>query len=178
MEKRTRVPMFFKFLVGCLALAAMLITGGLLVVRSETKMKSRGNYLTKHFKRYAKYQEGLGRGVSTAADRVAQNPQLRELLAETIPLAGSEPTPSAAKIAAAEFELLSGEHSLEPDLMVVFGTGDANLIWASPDSIISRQDLRDLEPVARLRSRGIWATRSAAMDTPSPSPSWYLAYRL
>ncbi len=155
MEKRTRIPMFFKFLVGCLTLAAMLILGGAWVVQSETKMKSRGNYLTKHYKRYAKYQEGLGRGVSSAADRIAQTPQLRVLLASTDTVeeaAPAAPTPSAAQIAATEFDLLSGKRGLQPSLMVVFGTGDANLIWASPHSIITREDLRDLEPVARLRN--------------------------
>ena len=47
-----RIPMFWKFLVGCLTLAGLLIAGAYLVVRSERKMKDRGEYLEKHFKRY------------------------------------------------------------------------------------------------------------------------------
>ena len=34
--RKLRFPMFFKFLVGCLALAALLIVGGTFVVRNET----------------------------------------------------------------------------------------------------------------------------------------------
>ena len=151
MDKRTRVPMFFKFLVGCLTLAAMLILGGAWVVRSETKMKSRGNYLTKHFKRYAQYQESLGRGISTAADRLAQSPELRSQLAASGATGDGVPAISAAKLVENEFNLLSGDRGLAPDLLVVFGSGESDLVWASPNSIITRNDLRDLGPVAHLR---------------------------
>jgi len=150
MNKTLRIPMFFKFLVGCLTLAGLLITGGVLVVRSETKMKSRGNYLKKHFMRYAQYQAGLGRGVSTVADRLAHSDELRRALAAN----GDEapPAPSAQAIGQRELKILSGKNGLRPDLLVVFGRGDDNLAFASPGSVVEAEDLRDLEPVARLRN--------------------------
>ena len=70
---RFRFPMFLKFWIGCSALAALLIAGGVLVVRSETRMKSRGNYLEKHFKRYQDYQEGVGHAVSSGCFRLVNN---------------------------------------------------------------------------------------------------------
>ena len=62
--RKLRVPMFFKFLIGCLALAAMLIIGGTFVVRNETRLRSRGNYLQKQDQRLAKKQ------TSTSGDHV------------------------------------------------------------------------------------------------------------
>ena len=75
-----RIPMFFKFLAGCLSLAFLLIAGAGVVVHLRTRMESRGNYLEKHFKRYQDYQEGLGRAVSAAVDLVVHEPSLRQAL--------------------------------------------------------------------------------------------------
>jgi len=81
-----------KFLVGCLTLSALLITGGYLVVRAKTKLKSRGNYLEKHFNRYLNYQAGLGRAVSSVAEVLAADPKLRAaLLPKTRKRPGTKP---------------------------------------------------------------------------------------
>src|SRR5205085_7347118 len=71
-----RVPLFVKFLIGNLTLAALLITGGYLVVRSQARLKDRGNYLDKHFKRFAGYLEGLSRALSSAGKIVADNDEI------------------------------------------------------------------------------------------------------
>ncbi len=145
--------MFWKFLAGCLTLAGLLIFGGYMVVRSETQMKSRGRYLVKHFKRYLNYQDGLGRALSSAADREASNPALRRALATS--LAGGPEAEAARAHAASMFEraygVYSGKNNIRPDLMILF---DANgkLVWASPDSIVRGEDLRELEAVARIRT--------------------------
>ena len=44
---KLRFPMFSKFLIGCLLLAGLLIVGGTYVVKSETQLRARGNYLQK-----------------------------------------------------------------------------------------------------------------------------------
>ena len=53
---RLRMPMFYKFFAGCALLALLLIFAGMLIVRHESKMRSRVDYLGKHYKRYLGYQ--------------------------------------------------------------------------------------------------------------------------
>ena len=52
--------MFAKFLVGCLTLAALLIVGGTYVVKSETQMRSRGNFLQKSLRRATGHVDNVG----------------------------------------------------------------------------------------------------------------------
>src|SRR5687767_7379192 len=107
-QRRLRIPMFLKFLAGCLSLAAILIIGFTLVVRSETKMESRGNYLEKHFKRYLEYQAGLGQAVSSVADLVADHDGMQRALAGTAE-PGVDPTAAGAALAERQFKALSGQ---------------------------------------------------------------------
>jgi methyl-accepting chemotaxis protein len=149
--------MFLKFWIGCAVLAGLLIAGGVLVVRSETRMKSRGNYLEKHFKRYLDYQEGLGRAVSSVADVMANDMRLKQGLVGSpgmytgpVPLTAPPAETTAAKKLAEElFDQMNGKNGLRPDLFLVF-TQDS-LVYASPDSPVRAEDLRELEPVARVR---------------------------
>jgi len=148
-----RIGMFWKFLVGCVSLAGLLILGGYLVVRSETKMESRGDYLKKHFDRYLKYQDGLGRAVSSVADREANDSELRR---ELTPTPGADGRPAidgdgAARRMDAVFKVLSGENSLQPQFMILFDKNGV-LVWSSPDSTIKSSDLRELEAVQRVRT--------------------------
>ncbi|HUS63491.1 MAG TPA: methyl-accepting chemotaxis protein [Kofleriaceae bacterium] len=150
--------MFLKFWIGCAVLAGLLIAGGVLVVRSETRMKSRGNYLEKHFKRYLDYQEGLGRAVSSVADVMASDMRLKQALVGQPPIvtgpAPATPPPpvtgaSAAVLAEQLHDQMNGKNGLRPDLFLVF-TQDS-LVYASPDSPINAANLREIEPVARVR---------------------------
>jgi methyl-accepting chemotaxis protein len=151
--------MFLKFWVGCSTLATLLIIGGLLVVRAETKAatKSRGDYLAKHFKRYEQYQEGLGQAVSSVASMMATDNQLIAALTPT----SSPPseTPEGAKVATVEdpktlaeglFQRVSGKNAVRPDLFVVFDS--SKMIWSNPASKLGPEDIEELEPVARVRS--------------------------
>ncbi len=148
-----RINMFWKFLAGCLLLAGLLLLGGYLVVRSETRMKSRGNYLEKHFKRYLNYQDGLGRAVSSVTDREANEPELRRALTPHADADGKTiiDRQHAAELIGNVFKILSDKNSLQPDVMVLFDK-NGGLIWASPDSPIQSSDLRELEAVARVRT--------------------------
>lgn len=153
-KQKRRVPMFLKFWVGCSTLAALLILGGLLVVRAETKMKSRGDYLAKHFKRYMEYQEGLGEAVSSVASMMATDGELVRALSG--PPAGglagepSTETPTPAATAKRLFERVSGKSGVQPDFLVVFD--GSKLVWASPAAKLDAEDIEALEPVSRVRA--------------------------
>ncbi len=143
--------MFWKFLVGCLTLAFLLILGGYFVVRSETRMKSRGYYLEKHFKRYLNYQAGLGRAVASAADREAADPTLRRALAEP-PVSATDSTadyPAATDILERAFKIYSDKNGIQPDVMLVFDD-KYRMVWSSPDSPIHSGELRELLAVNRI----------------------------
>ena len=159
-KSKRRVPMFLKFWVGCSTLATLLIIGGLLVVRSETKAatKSRGDYLAKHFKRYEQYQEGLGQAVSSVASMMATDGQLIAALTPTS-VPPSEPPEGVVPIsrpgdprelAEGLFQRVSGKNAVRPDLFVVFDT--SKMIWSNPASKLGPEDIEELEPVARVRS--------------------------
>ncbi|HEV7554085.1 MAG TPA: hypothetical protein VGO00_01455, partial [Kofleriaceae bacterium] len=79
---KMRVPMFVKFLVGCLSLAALLIVGGTYVVKNETKLKSRGNYLAQAERRLHGYVERVGRGMTGTVELLAADNEIREGLAK------------------------------------------------------------------------------------------------
>lgn len=149
----TRFPMFLKFWIGCATLAGLLIAGGVLVVRSETKMKSRGDYLKKHFERYLEYQRGLGKAAASLADVLAKDDRIRGGMVGQTP-ATAEGAPAEAgnlrTIAESTFEATQSGNGLSPDLFVVFDS-DEGLVYASPGSVITRDNLRELEPVNRLR---------------------------
>src|SRR5438128_1044583 len=94
-EKKLRFPMFFKFLIGCLTLAALLIVGGTLVVKNETRLKSRGNYLAKYVRRLDGYVQRIGGGMTGTAELVASDDELRAALDALA--AGPPPPPEPEK---------------------------------------------------------------------------------
>ncbi len=162
-KSKRRIPMLLKFWVGCSTLATLLIVGGLLVVRSETKMKSRGDYLAKHFKRYEQYQEGLGQAVSSVAAMVANDSRLIASL--TPPGAGSTrttvpgetvapntalPKATARTMAETLYGRMSGKNAVRPDMFILFSA--SALVWSNPEAGLGAEDIEELEPVARVRS--------------------------
>ncbi len=157
MSNRLRFPMFLKFLIGCLVLAGVLIYGGASLVKDTAKMKSRGNYLKKHFKRYKSYQEAVGTAISSAVDRIAASDELARALGRAAAGDVVAPTgPSAADIGAREMKLLSRENALQPDLFAIIGFKPDRLAYASKGSVISADDLADAEPITRLRTGGAY----------------------
>lgn len=154
-----RVPMFLKFWLGCSILAALLIIGAYLVVRAETKMKSRGDYLAKHFKRYEQYQAGLGQAVSSVANVLASDSDLIRALSTSPPTKVPDaesgvPSETVASIAPQDvaksiYSRISGKQSIAPDMFVVFSKNE--LVWSAPKMAITADELQELEPVARIR---------------------------
>jgi len=145
---KLRVPMFVKFLVGCLALAALLIVGGTYVVKNETKFKSRGNYLAQAERRLHGYVERVGRGMTGTVELLAADNEIREGLAK------GDDIPHAK----AAFDALSGKNGVQPDLFVVF-TAANHLVWAPPGSPMSERDLPDLAAVEKVRTGSVFPHR-------------------
>ncbi|HTJ42083.1 MAG TPA: HAMP domain-containing methyl-accepting chemotaxis protein [Kofleriaceae bacterium] len=153
-----RVPLFIKFLIGNLLLAALLITGGYYVVKNETRFKNRGNFMDKHWKRFVSYVEGLGRATASAAEVVAMDDELQAALAATRadappPMPGTPPPMSGAAIGEHLFKHLSGKNGLQPDLLMLFTT-DGRLLWAPPDSGVTQDDLGEMAAVTVVRNGG------------------------
>jgi methyl-accepting chemotaxis protein len=158
MERRPlRIPMFYKFLAGCVALAVLLIAGGAIVVRYQTRMESRGNYMLRHFKRYLAYQEGLGSAAASVADFIASEPLLRSaLMGVASNTDAAQHEARAAQVAAHAFELLSRKGNIQPSfLLLVDHTG--RIVWASPgpdgdDVDIGAADTSEMDVVFRVRT--------------------------
>jgi methyl-accepting chemotaxis protein len=157
---RFRFPMFLKFWIGCTALASLLIVGGLIVVQNESRAVNRTTFLEKHFDRYMDYQAGLGRGVASVAAVLAADDRLRQAMAGAASASATdssggpaaEPpaqTRPAAALAEKMFEQVSGKNALQPGVFLLFD--DQELVWAAPESPIGPEDMRELEPVARVR---------------------------
>ena len=141
-EKRIRFPMGLKFFIGLFALAFMLVGPGAYLVQQKSKMKSRKDYLAKHFKRYVAYQNGLGQAVATVADTLAHDDELRAALArQQDDLA---PTRSAEKLVSALYTRMRGKNSIRPDLLVVFDK-NGKLIWRNKDAVIKAEEFRTMK---------------------------------
>jgi methyl-accepting chemotaxis protein len=150
-RKPLRIPMFYKFLAGCVALAVLLVAGGGIVVHYQTRMESRGNYLVKHLKRYLEYQAGLGSAVASVTDLLANEPLLRTSLTSLAAGADAAQNESrAAEVAARAFELLSRKDNIRPSFLLLFDhTGRA--IWVSPGPI-EAGDTGEMDVVFRVRT--------------------------
>ncbi|MBL4637116.1 MAG: hypothetical protein JKY56_24900, partial [Kofleriaceae bacterium] len=127
--------------------------------RRNQDEKPRG-LLGKHYKRYEQYQQGLGQAVSSVANVLASDEGLLRALAPQ-PEARPESSPdetedSAAKpvdgkaIAKSILDRVSGKQSISPDMFIVFST--RSLLWSDPRTALDENGLRELEPVARIRS--------------------------
>lgn len=167
--KSLRIPMFVKFLVGCLTLAALLIVGGTFVFRKETARPTQGNFLAKHLRRYQGYEERAGRGMTGALELLAEDPRLRAAMAGTPPAPaapaddkGAVPPapagPSASSLGEGMFAKLSSKNNVQPDFFAVF-TAKNKVLWASPGAPIRGEDLPDLAAADRVRAGNVFAHR-------------------
>ncbi len=152
-RKRVRVPMFVKFLVGCLTLAGLLIIGGTYVVKRQTRLKSRGNYLASHLRRLNGYVEKVGQGMTGTAEMIANDTEVREAMAAVPPAV--DPAPAVAKLA---YDSLSSNHGLRPDLFALF-TATGRLVWTPDKSPLTQAELLELAAVQRVRAGSVFAHR-------------------
>ncbi len=185
--RKLRIPMFFKFLIGCLTLAALLIIGGTFVVKNETRLKNRGNYLQKQDRRFEGYLERVGRDQTSMLQLLASDSELRQHVADAgrslakkdepkkdepkkdaakkddtkkEDLAESDdPSVGAAKKHAKEdYDALSPKNGLQPDLFAVF-TADNQLIWSPQNAYVGEKELPELAAVERARIGSVFPHR-------------------
>jgi len=164
--RKLRFPMFFKFLVGCLTLAALLIVGGTFVFQNETRLRSRGNWLEKHLRRYHGYEERIGRAMTGTLELLAADSALADALAPpgAPPTDGAAPAgPDLEEVAEGLFERISSKNGLKPDVFVVFSrTG--KLLWAPAGSPVAADDLAELAAVEKARAGNVFAHRVQLID--------------
>ena len=153
--RKLRVPMFFKFLVGCLVLAALLIVGGTYVVKSETRFKSRGNYLQKQARRLQGYIDRTGRGMTGTIEILANDDEIQRGMA-------SEPAAAVAHAKEA-YESMKGRNGVDPDIYVVF-TSAGKIIFAAPTNPIKESDLGELAAAEKVRAGTVFAHRLQLID--------------
>jgi methyl-accepting chemotaxis protein len=188
MTARTlRVPMFFKFLIGCLALAALLIVGGAFVVRNETRLRSRGNYLQKQDRRLYGYLERVGRDMTATLELLVTDEELREAMAQAAraaaepevpraragaaPAAGAPPGATGAEAAdraAIEharqmYEALSSKAGLRPDVFALF-TPANRLKFVAPTKSLDEQVLPAIAAVEKARGGSAFSHRIQVID--------------
>ena len=174
-RKKLRFPMFFKFLVGCLVLAGLLIAGGTWFVQSETRFRNRGNWLAKHLRRYHGYADRVGKAMTGTLEILTTDQRLVAALsrpeAEAPPAGGPDPAAPAAPVAAPDARALGEEmyarvtsnYGLKPDLFVVFTAGGA-LVWTPSGSPLSGDDLAELAAVEKARAGNVFAHRVQLVD--------------
>nr|MBA2541001.1 hypothetical protein [Deltaproteobacteria bacterium] len=166
MMKGLRIPMFVKFLVGCLLLASFLIIGSTYVFEKETRLRARGNFLAKSVRRLHGYTERVGRGMTGQVELLASDTELRRAFTpdrppppvdpKAEPVAAPAARPDAAARAAQMYEHLMGKNGLKPDLFAVF-TPNNKLIYKSPGTPFTEADLPELAVIEKVRSGSVFA---------------------
>ncbi|HUQ01104.1 MAG TPA: HAMP domain-containing methyl-accepting chemotaxis protein [Kofleriaceae bacterium] len=172
-RKSLRFPMFFKFLVGCLVLAGLLIAGGTWFVRDATRLRSQGNFLMKHMRRYHGYEDRVGRAMTATAEMLAGDAELAAALGPPPPppaapeAAGAAavppPPPELKTLAKAMHDRLGSKYGLNPDLFVIF-TANGALAWAPSGSPVGADDLAELAAVEKARAGNLFAHRVQLVD--------------
>jgi methyl-accepting chemotaxis protein len=160
--RKLRFPMFFKFLVGCLALAALLIVGGTFVVKNETRLRSRGNYLQKQDRRLEGYTDRVGRDMTSMLELLASDDELRKVMTQAE--AAVETGSAAAVVHAREmYEVLSSRTGLQPDVFALFTPGN-RLKFVAPARVLDEQTLPLLAAVEKARNGSTFAHRIQIID--------------
>ncbi|MBA3392113.1 MAG: methyl-accepting chemotaxis protein [Deltaproteobacteria bacterium] len=163
-SRKRRFPMFLKFLFACLSLAALLIVGGIFMVKEKSQFQNRGKFMVKHLRRYQFYQERVGRGLTGNAEILAGETAIRNALAAT-PAAGPEPTPelSVAGVATSMYDRIATKHGIQPDLFAVF-SDSGRVLWASKGSPISAGQISTIAAVKDARAGNVFPHRIQVID--------------
>jgi methyl-accepting chemotaxis protein len=149
MTKRLRFPMFLKFLVGCLTLAALLIAGSTYVLKNETRLKSRGNYLARGQRRLDGYIEKAGRGITGTVELLAADPELR---------AAIKANGDSGGISKRMHEILMSRNGVQPDIFVVF-TPANHVVFVGPGVQFAESQLAELAAAEKVRTGSTLAHR-------------------
>jgi len=151
-RKKLRFPLFAKFLAGCLLLALGLIIGGTYVVNTETRLRSRGNFLAKVQRRLDGYLERTGQSMTGIAELLAGDDELAEAMAKP------QGQVEAATHAKSMYDSLMAGNGLKPDLFAVF-TPTNHLVWAPPKDPLNTANLAQLAAIEKARGGSVFAHR-------------------
>jgi methyl-accepting chemotaxis protein len=168
MSRKLRFPLFAKFLLGCLLLAGLLIVGGTLVVKDETRFRYRGNFLAKTVRRLEGYLERTGTNMTGVTELLADDSELRAALVRpgvVPPPPPGQPGPPAATvssdpvvIAKDMYESLMSGNGLRPDVFAIV-TPANRLVWASPKDPIATANLAEVAAIEKARNGSVFAHR-------------------
>jgi methyl-accepting chemotaxis protein len=164
--KRLRFPMFFKFLVGCLTLAGLLIVGGTFVVKNETRFRSRGNYLQKQDRRLEGYLDRVGRDMTATLELLADDDELRKAMAAALdpaPAVATAGNDAAVLHARQMYDALSSKNGLHPDVFALF-TPANRLRLVAPAKALDEDDLPQLAAIEKARAGSSFAHRVQVLD--------------
>jgi methyl-accepting chemotaxis protein len=165
-SRKLRVPMFFKFLIGCLTLAALLIVGGSFVVKNETRLRSRGNFLQRQDRRLEGYMERVGRDMTGTLQLLASDDELQKGMAGAAD-AGAAGAAAASEAAVGHarrmYDALSSKHGLAPDVFALFTPGN-RLKFAAPGKVLDEPALAVLAAVEKARGGSVFAHRIQLLD--------------
>jgi len=162
-NRKLRFPMFFKFLVGCLALAALLIIGGTFVVRNETRLRARGNYLQKQDRRLEGYLQRVGRDMTAMLELLVSDDELRRAMSPGAAAAAAPNSHDAADHAREMHDALSSKSGVQPDLFALF-TPANRLVFAAPSKLLDDQALSTIAAVEKARGGSAFAHRIQVID--------------
>jgi methyl-accepting chemotaxis protein len=165
-SRKLRVPMFFKFLIGCLTLAALLIVGGSIVVKNETRLRSRGNFLQRQDRRLEGYMERVGRDMTATLQLLATDDELQKAMtaAGDATAAGAAAAGEAAVAHARRtYDALSSKNGLAPDVFALF-TPANRLKFAAPGKVLDEPALATLAAVEKARGGSLFAHRIQIID--------------
>ena len=80
-RRAIRFPIFFKILLACGALAALLVGGSFLFTKWQIEQQGRGYYLRSLYGRYQAYEQAVSESFGAAVGLVASDPGLTRALA-------------------------------------------------------------------------------------------------
>ncbi|HET9627427.1 MAG TPA: HAMP domain-containing methyl-accepting chemotaxis protein [Kofleriaceae bacterium] len=166
--KKLRFPLFFKFLLGCLTLSAFLIVGGTFVVRNETRLKSRGNYLQKQARRLDGYTERVGRDMTAMLALLADDDELRKAMTvagdpNAAPANAAAGNTAAIQHAREMYDALSAKHGLQPDMFALF-SAESRLKFIAPPNALDEQSLPTIAAVEKARAGAQFAHRVQVIE--------------
>ncbi len=163
--RKRRFPMFLKFLFACLSLAALLIVGGILLVKEKSQFQNRGQFMVKHLRRYQFYQDRVGRGLTGIAEILAGEAAIRNAMAAT-PGAGPAPDPVSTEpgaTATSMYERLSSKNGIQPDLFLVF-TETGRVLWGNKGGPIATGQITMIAAVKDARAGNAFTHRIQVID--------------
>jgi methyl-accepting chemotaxis protein len=99
-KKSLRFPIFFKILLACCVLAALLVGGSFWFAKRQLEQQPRPNFLKFHFDRYLRFEQSVGEAIGGTVRLVAGDEHLVAALVKRRGVEPGVPDASDAQVAA------------------------------------------------------------------------------